>query len=148
MKVWLGVFVLLAGLGATMAADTIPATGGNIELTPMTHAHVQIEYGGKVIHIDPTSQSNLAAAKPADIVLVTDVHGDHMTLPLPAMVQERARELLLIRSAPDWKQLHRVRVLHQHLHAFVADPNLPKVSRTGVSSLGPRSVQTSNHGPL
>jgi hypothetical protein len=78
MRLWFGVFVLLAGLGATMAADTIPATGGSIELTPMTHAHVQIEYGGKVIHVDPTSQSNLAAAKPADIVLVTDVHGDHM----------------------------------------------------------------------
>ena len=78
MRLWFGVFVLLAGLGATMAADTIPATGGSIELTPMTHAHVQIEYGGKVIHIDPTSQSNLAGAKPADIVLVTDVHGDHM----------------------------------------------------------------------
>ena len=78
MKVWLGVFVLLAGLGATMAADTIPATGGNIELTPMTHAHVQIEFGGKVIHVDPTNQSNLATAKPADIILVTDIHGDHM----------------------------------------------------------------------
>jgi L-ascorbate metabolism protein UlaG (beta-lactamase superfamily) len=78
MRLWFGVFVLLAGLGATMAADTIPATGGNIELTPMTHAHVQIEYGGKVIHIDPTMQSNLAAAKPADIIIITDVHGDHM----------------------------------------------------------------------
>ena len=78
MRLWFGVFVLLAGLGATMAADTIPATGGNIELTPMTHAHVQIEFGGKVIHIDPTSQSNLAAAKPADMIIVTDIHGDHM----------------------------------------------------------------------
>ena len=78
MRHWFGVFVLLAGLGATMVADTIPATGGNIELTPMTHAHVQIEFGGKVIHIDPTSQSNLAAAKPADMIIVTDIHGDHM----------------------------------------------------------------------
>jgi L-ascorbate metabolism protein UlaG (beta-lactamase superfamily) len=78
MQLWFGLAILIAGLGATMAADTIPATGGNIELTPMTHAHVQIEYGGKVIHIDPTNQSALATAKPADIILVTDVHGDHM----------------------------------------------------------------------
>jgi L-ascorbate metabolism protein UlaG (beta-lactamase superfamily) len=68
----------MVGLGVAIAADTIPATGGNIELTPMTHAHVQIEYGGKVIHIDPTGQSALASAKTADIILVTDVHGDHM----------------------------------------------------------------------
>ena len=78
MRKWFGVFMLVAALGATMAADTIPATGGNIEITPMTHAHVQVEFGGKVLQVDPTNMSNLAAAKPADIVFVTDVHGDHM----------------------------------------------------------------------
>lgn len=78
MRVWFGVVALVAGLGAAMAADTLPATGGNIELTPMAHAHVQIEFGGKVIHIDPSAQANFASAKPADVVLITDVHGDHM----------------------------------------------------------------------
>ena len=78
MRLWLGLTIAMVGLGVAIAADTIPATGGNIELTPMTHAHVQIEFGGKVIHIDPTGQSALASAKPADIILVTDVHGDHM----------------------------------------------------------------------
>lgn len=80
MRLWCGLVVLIAGLGAAIAADTIPATGGNIELTPMAHAHVQIEYGGKVIHIDPSNLAQLAV-KPADIVLITDVHGDHMDPP-------------------------------------------------------------------
>lgn len=79
MRVWFAVVSLLLGLGATIAADTIPATGGNIEVTPMTHAHVQLEFGGKVIHVDPTPQSALASAKPADLILVTDVHGDHFS---------------------------------------------------------------------
>jgi L-ascorbate metabolism protein UlaG (beta-lactamase superfamily) len=78
MRVWFGVAAMVAALGATMAADTFPAKGGNIEITPMTHAHVQVEFGGKVIHIDPTGMSNLKAGKPADLILVTDVHGDHM----------------------------------------------------------------------
>ena len=81
MRAWIGVLAVVAGLGATMAADTIPATGGNIELTPMAHAHVQVEYGGKVIHIDPSNMANYGAAKPADIVLITDIHGDHMDPP-------------------------------------------------------------------
>jgi L-ascorbate metabolism protein UlaG (beta-lactamase superfamily) len=81
MRLWFGVFALIGALGATMVADTIPATGGNVELTPMAHAHVQIEFGGKVIHIDPSGQANLAAAKPADIVLITDIHGDHLEPP-------------------------------------------------------------------
>ena len=78
MRLWFGLFALIAVLGASIAADTIPATGGNIELTPMAHAHVQIEFGGKVIHIDPNARAPFATAKPADIVLITDIHGDHM----------------------------------------------------------------------
>ena len=78
MRVWFGVAAMVAGLGATMAADTIPAKGGNIELTPMTHAHVQVEFGGKVIHVDPTMMSNVKAGKPADLIIITDIHGDHM----------------------------------------------------------------------
>jgi L-ascorbate metabolism protein UlaG (beta-lactamase superfamily) len=81
MRLPFGVFALLAGLGVPMAADTIPATGGTIELTPMAHAHVQIEFAGKVIHVDPSSQANLANAKPADLVLISDIHGDHMDPP-------------------------------------------------------------------
>ena len=57
MRLWLGVVILFAGLAVTIAADTFPATGGNITITPMTHAHVQIEYGGKVIHIDQHSSA-------------------------------------------------------------------------------------------
>jgi L-ascorbate metabolism protein UlaG (beta-lactamase superfamily) len=78
MRVWFGVAALVAGVSATIAADTIPAKGGNIEVTPMTHAHVQVEFGGKVIHVDPTMMSNVKAGKPADMIIITDIHGDHM----------------------------------------------------------------------
>ena len=78
MRVWFGVAALVAGLSAAVAADTIPAKGGNIEVTPMTHAHVQVEFGGKVIHVDPTMMSNIKAGKPADMIIITDIHGDHM----------------------------------------------------------------------
>jgi L-ascorbate metabolism protein UlaG (beta-lactamase superfamily) len=81
MRLLIGSLTLVIGLGAAVAADTIPATGGTIELTPLAHAHVQIEYAGKVIHIDPSNQTNFANAKPADIVLITDIHGDHMDPP-------------------------------------------------------------------
>lgn len=96
MRLWLGLCALIAGLGATIAADTIPATGGNIELTPMAHAHVQVEFGGKVIHIDPSAQAPLATAKPADIVVITDIHGDHMD---PAAI-DRVKKASTIYVAP------------------------------------------------
>jgi L-ascorbate metabolism protein UlaG (beta-lactamase superfamily) len=54
------------------------AADGDVSVTPIMHASVQIEYGGKVIQVDPTSQGDYSKAKQADLVLVTDIHGDHL----------------------------------------------------------------------
>jgi L-ascorbate metabolism protein UlaG (beta-lactamase superfamily) len=62
--------------GAT-AAQTA-SVEGDIRITPITHASLQIEYGGKVIHVDPTSPGDYSATKQADLVLITDIHPDHL----------------------------------------------------------------------
>jgi len=54
------------------------STEGDILITPITHASLQLEYGGKVIHVDPTSAGDYSKAKQADLILVTDIHGDHL----------------------------------------------------------------------
>lgn len=51
---------------------------GDITITPITHASIQIEYGGKVIHVDPQGQGDYSATRQADLVLVTDIHQDHL----------------------------------------------------------------------
>ena len=53
-------------------------TFGAITITPFTHSDIQLEYGGKVIHIDPWSVSDLSKAKPADLILITDDVGHHL----------------------------------------------------------------------
>lgn len=60
------------------APSVIPATGGNIYITPIKHASFQIEHNNRFIQVDPVSSNNNAQAVMADIVLVTDIHGDHM----------------------------------------------------------------------
>lgn len=57
---------------------TAPSASGDVSVTPIMHASLQLEYGGKVIHVDPTSQGNYSKAKQADLILVTDIHGDHL----------------------------------------------------------------------
>ncbi len=59
-------------------SDTIPASGGDIKITPITHGSVQIEYGGKVIYVDPWSRGDYSGAPQGDLILVTDIHGDHL----------------------------------------------------------------------
>ena len=61
-----------------MAADTFPAAGGNIEITPIIHSSVQIEYAGKVVLVDPWSAGDLSRMKSADLILVTDDVGHHL----------------------------------------------------------------------
>src|SRR5574342_1325830 len=72
-------FVAAALTTATMtAADRFPAAGGDIEITPIVHASVQLEYAGTVIQIDPWSVGDLSKAKPADLILITDDVGHHL----------------------------------------------------------------------
>jgi L-ascorbate metabolism protein UlaG (beta-lactamase superfamily) len=75
-----GAFALALALTAPsgLAADKVAATNGDIEITPLVHSSVQIEYAGKVIHVDPWSLGDLSRAKPADLILVTDDVGHHL----------------------------------------------------------------------
>jgi L-ascorbate metabolism protein UlaG (beta-lactamase superfamily) len=54
------------------------ATEGDITITPITHASFQLEHNGKVIHVDPWSQGDYSKSKQADLILVTDIHQDHL----------------------------------------------------------------------
>jgi L-ascorbate metabolism protein UlaG (beta-lactamase superfamily) len=72
---------------AAAAQSTVPATGGTITITPFQHATLQVEFGGKVIQVDP-AQGDLSKAKPGDLVLVTDIHPDHLNPDLIAKVRK------------------------------------------------------------
>ena len=54
------------------APPAAAAAGGEVTITPLLHASVQLEYAGKVVQIDPWGDADLARAKPADLILVTD----------------------------------------------------------------------------
>ena len=60
--------------GILMTADVY----AGITITIFTHSDIQLEYAGKVIHIDPWSVSDLSKAKPADLILITDDVSHHL----------------------------------------------------------------------
>jgi len=72
-------FTTAASLNAMAAADTIQAKGGPITIQPITHAALQLKYANEVITVDPTPMGGDYNALPkADIILITDIHGDHL----------------------------------------------------------------------
>jgi len=79
---------------AVSAQSVVPAAGGDITITPIQHAAVQVEYGGKVIQVDP-AQGDFSKAKSADLVLVTDIHGDHLNPDLIAKVRKSGAPVVM-----------------------------------------------------
>jgi len=63
-------------LAATV--EKIPSSQGSIEIIAIQHASMAIKAGGKVLYIDP-SQGSYEGLPQADYILITDIHGDHLT---------------------------------------------------------------------
>src|SRR5580765_5963043 len=70
--------IAFAIASATISADRFPGSGGPIEITPILHASVQIEFRGTVVQVDPWSAADLSKIKPADLILVTDIPAHHL----------------------------------------------------------------------
>jgi L-ascorbate metabolism protein UlaG (beta-lactamase superfamily) len=62
-------------------------SAGTLSLTPIQHASLMIQAGGKVLYIDP-AQGKYDGLPPADYILITDIHGDHM---VPALVTKLSK---------------------------------------------------------
>jgi L-ascorbate metabolism protein UlaG (beta-lactamase superfamily) len=63
-------------VGFVLAA--MPSVSTAQTITPIIHSSVQIEHAGRVIQIDPWSLGDLARAKPADLILITDDPAHHL----------------------------------------------------------------------
>jgi len=51
----------------------------DIQITPISHATMVLQFGGQVIYTDPIGGEESFAGQPAPtIILVTDIHQDHM----------------------------------------------------------------------
>ena len=86
---------------AALSSERFPAMGGDIEITPINHASVQIEHAGKVIHVDPWSQGDYSQAKPADLILVTDTQNDHLDLDAIKKVRKSGIPVVIPAAAKD-----------------------------------------------
>ena len=54
------------------------ASGGDIVITPVLHASVQLEYRDTVVHVDPWSVADLSKLQKANLILVTDDPPHHL----------------------------------------------------------------------
>src|ERR1035441_146098 len=76
------VFTFLLALAplahAAAESQVFPTSAGPVKITPLNHASTLIEAAGKTIYLDPAKPAKLSGPPKADLILITDIHGDHM----------------------------------------------------------------------
>lgn len=88
--------------------DQIKTKNGTLTIQPIAHSTLVLSWNEKTIYVDPTGGSTaFESIKPADLILITDIHGDHMntetltsldvskaTIVVPKAVAEKLPETL------------------------------------------------------
>lgn len=68
--------------------------GEDVRIIPVTHASLILTWEGKTIHVDPWSRGDYEGQPKADLILITDSHGDHMDLKQIAEVSKEDTVIL------------------------------------------------------
>ena len=72
-------------------------SAGPVKITPLNHASTLIEAGGKTIYLDPAKPVKFSGLAKADLILITDIHGDHMD---PDSIKDASKADTEIFAAP------------------------------------------------
>lgn len=100
MKLRLLAVIAFAALAISAQAQTgrqvqtFQTSAGPVKITPIYHATLLIEAGGKNIYLDPAKPASVSGLPKADLILITDIHGDHMDPELIASVSKPGTEII------------------------------------------------------
>jgi L-ascorbate metabolism protein UlaG (beta-lactamase superfamily) len=71
-------FILAAATAQRDSPDQVQTNNGTLTIQPIVHASLVLTWGGQTIYVDPTGGArNYAGLKQPDVLLITDIHGDH-----------------------------------------------------------------------
>ena len=84
---------LAAAAFAASKPEEFKTSAGTLTMTPIQHAGLMLQAGGQVIHIDP-AQGSYDGFPPADLILITDIHGDHLSAPTIAKVKKASTVII------------------------------------------------------
>ncbi|MCZ6792239.1 MAG: MBL fold metallo-hydrolase [Planctomycetota bacterium] len=93
----------------TSRGDTVKTSRGDLEIHPLNHATFAMKWNGKSIYVDPVGSKERFRGLPApDLILITDVHGDHLN---PAVVRSvRKDSTVIVAPAAVAQQLEKAGV--------------------------------------
>ena len=91
------IFALARAAQAAAEPQVFPTSAGPVKITALNHASTLIEAGGKTIYLDPAKPVKFTGLPKADLILITDIHGDHLD---PDSIQDASKADTEILAAP------------------------------------------------
>lgn len=101
------VAALVIGVGSASSAerakhDTLDTANGPLVIHPIEHATFVMEWDGRTVYVDPVGGAERFADFPApDLVLVSHIHGDHLSADTLAAVTSAVTPVLAPASVAD-----------------------------------------------
>ena len=99
MKYSLLVICCAAALAAP-ATEEFKTSAGVLKITPIQHGSLTIDAGGQVIEVDPAvsgfgAAPDFSKVPKADLVLITDIHDDHLDVASLAKVRKQGTTVVI-----------------------------------------------------
>src|SRR5580765_8547818 len=85
---------LAAAASAAGKPEEFKTSAGTLSMTPIQHAGLMLQAGGQVVQIDP-AQGSYDGFPAADLILITDIHGDHLSAPTIAKLKKTSTVIIV-----------------------------------------------------
>jgi len=94
--------VIALGLTYICSAENKPEAAGGFEIQPIEHASMVIRHGSTTIYVDPVGDVKQYDAFPKpDIILITHIHGDHLSPDLISKIRKAETTVLAPKSVKE-----------------------------------------------
>lgn len=90
------IVLLMSTLGFFVQAqkpspDTIQTSAGVLTIQPVQHASLILTINGTTIYADPSGIENFKGYSGPDIILISDIHGDHFDVKTIDAIKKKER---------------------------------------------------------
>jgi L-ascorbate metabolism protein UlaG (beta-lactamase superfamily) len=93
---------LLNSHAQRIAPDTLSGRQGDLIIQPIVHASLVLTGSSKTIYADPTGGAiNYKGLNPPDIIVITDIHGDHFDIPTIEAIKSATTVLVVPPAVAD-----------------------------------------------
>jgi L-ascorbate metabolism protein UlaG (beta-lactamase superfamily) len=83
------------------APDSVKTSIGSLVIQPIQHASLVLTVHAVTIYADPSGVDNYKGMKPPDIILITDIHGDHFDIKTIDAVKTASTILIVPQAVAD-----------------------------------------------